>query len=259
MLSCCLEVSDEYNDDAPLRFCSLWFANFHKVPLDKSVQSVFSRVASRKFVFLSRQICARLCTVTDASTPRSSNQQRLHELLLRMCSEHPFHTLYHLYPLQSSGSPSYRRQSRGDIKHSESQMDRITAANNIISQLKANEDTARKVLDITRLCDAYLEWATYPIVEYYRKRPRPSKISVPSNLKIRKIKDLRIPVSTASTPLDPTMRYEDCVWIVKYEEHYSTAGGNSLPKISGCLGSDGKIYKQLVRPIALLLVLNLNL
>jgi ataxia telangiectasia mutated family protein len=55
-----------------------------------------------------------------------------------------------------------------------------------------------------------------------------------------------VPVTTAYTPLDPTLKYDDCVWVARYEPTYATAGGVNLPKISVCLGSDGVSYKQLV-------------
>jgi len=58
--------------------------------------------------------------------------------------------------------------------------------------------------------------------------------------------DLKVPIMTAHTPLDATLRYDDCIWVTKFEDWFKIASGNASPKINTCLGSDGKSYTQLV-------------
>ena len=58
--------------------------------------------------------------------------------------------------------------------------------------------------------------------------------------------EVKVPVTTERLPLDPTLKYEDCVWIERYPPQFETAGGINLPKISVCQGSNGQGYKQLV-------------
>lgn len=100
---------------------------------------------------------------------------------------------------------------------------------------------------MTMLCDAYLQWAKFAISKDSRYKTRAKDhFSIPSGLKILKLSNLRIPVSTARTPLDPTLQYKDCVWIHRYDPTFETAGGINLPKINICHGSDGQRYKQLV-------------
>jgi hypothetical protein len=53
-------------------------------------------------------------------------------------------------------------------------------------------------------------------------------------------------VVTVHTPLDHTLRYDNCIWIDRYESAFETAGGINLPKINICYGSNGEKYKQLV-------------
>ena len=129
------------------------------------------------------------------------------------------------------------------------QTERGTAATSIFDRLRGDETVGNRVRDIERLCDACLEWAKFPISKdsVYKNKSRASRFKIPDNLSIRKVTQLRIPVTTAHTPLDLTMKYNDCVWIDRYEPTFATAGGINLPKISICHGSDGQKYKQLVR------------
>ena len=167
-----------------------------------------------------------------------------------MCHEHPFHTLYQLWCI-SDHQPLDKRRHSGRFSQS-TQSERVSAATTILERLRDDKLTGEKVKDIEILCDACLEWAKYPIRRnggYRRKPPRGSPgFAVPSGLKILKIKgqDMKVPVLTARLPLDPTLRYDNCIWIDRYSRSFETAGGNNLPKVSVCHGSNGQIYKQLV-------------
>lgn len=173
-----------------------------------------------------------------------------------MCQDHPFHILYQVYclsdhvPSQSNG----RRQS-GRHSQTSTQTERGTAASNILDRLRIDDTTGQRVRDIEKLCDAYLEWAKFPISKNSQyKTPARQKdrmpFPIPKALKILTIKNLRVPVTTLHTPLDPTLKYEDCIWIYGYKPSFDTAGGINLPKISICVGSDGQNYKQLVSAIS---------
>ncbi|KAG6895618.1 hypothetical protein C0992_000344 [Termitomyces sp. T32_za158] len=55
MYSRCLGISDAYDQDVPIRLCSLWFAHFEETRgnFQTAVGNALQRVPSRKFVFLS--------------------------------------------------------------------------------------------------------------------------------------------------------------------------------------------------------------
>jgi ataxia telangiectasia mutated family protein len=247
MLSHCLEASDEHDDDAPYRICSLWFSNFTNDALGPIISPAVARVASRKFVFLAHQLSARLSLSPSKST---QSQETLQTLLLRMCSEHPFHSLYQVYSLRPSQrkESSRRHSSRHDVE-SNSQAERTAAAVQIFERLREMPERGKIVQNIEHLCDAYLEWAKYPIrndAALAEKRRKKEQMHIPSHLLISKIQDVSVPVVTALTALDPSLQYKDCVWVKGYRKNFDTAGGINLPKISYCEGSDGRIYKQLV-------------
>jgi ataxia telangiectasia mutated family protein len=260
MHSRCLEASDNFDDDSAIRFCSLWFANFDDESASGTVNDALEHIPSRKLVFLAvchlyvlmrnrteglskHQLTARLATQT------SKAQDSLQRLIMRMCREHPFHSLYQVYCLQPDHPNSTTASRRHSGRHFIStQTERGTAATSIFDRLRSNESIEGRVRDVERLCDACLEWAKYPIAKDGRyKKGKGILYKIPDHLSIRKIAQLKVPVTTAPTPLDLTMKYNDCVWMDHYEQSFTTAGGNNLPKVSICHGSDGQKYKQLVR------------
>ncbi|KAI0078689.1 hypothetical protein K474DRAFT_1706258 [Panus rudis PR-1116 ss-1] len=234
-----LEACDTFDDDTPIRICSLWFANFDydTRDLQNRIGAALARIPSRKFVFLSHQLSARLSKVDGSSR---TNQANLQALVRRMCREHPFHSLYQVFCLLSDqradeASGSSRRQSS---RHSApSQVDRAEAAINIFDQLRNDPSCAQRVRDVEQLCRASVEFAMY----------RTTKKELPPTLGIRKIENLMVPVLTAHTPVDPTLRYDNFVWIKRYDSAFETMGGINVPKVIVCRGSDAGKYKQLFK------------
>lgn len=70
---------------------------------------------------------------------------------------------------------------------------------------------------------------------------------IPDALPIRKLRDVQVPVITCRTPIDPTLKYNDCIWISRYHPEFVIPGGINHPKISICLGSNGEQFKQLFK------------
>jgi serine-protein kinase ATM len=195
-------------------------------------------------VLSKHQLTARL------ATQMSKTQDNLQRLVIRMCREHPFHSLYQVYCLQPEHPNATAANRRHSGRHSalSTQTERGAAAISIFDRLRSDESVENRVRDVERLCDACLEWAKFPIAQDNRyKKGRSNRFKIPDNLSIRKLAQLKVPVTTTHTPLDLTMKYQDCVWIDRYEPTFTTAGGINLPKVSICHGSDGLKYKQLVR------------
>ena len=165
-----------------------------------------------------------------------------------MCQEHPFHSLYQVYCISdhTSLNATTRRQSMSNASQA-TQTDRGTAATSIMDRLRSDPTRDNKrVRDLERLCDASLQWAKFPIKGQNSYKNRSGPFPIPSALKILSIENLRIPVTTARTPVDPTMKYDNCVWIQRYDPSFNTAGGVNMPKITVCYSTDGTKFKQLV-------------
>ena len=241
-----LEATDRYDDDACIRLCSLWFANFEleDVTFQDKLSMVLARIPSRKFVFLIHQLSARLSTPRASSSPDQSRSRNAYDLVLRMCRDHPFHCLYPVFCLKGDNPVTTRRVS-GRHDPQTSQADRSAAAMEIFSKLQeAGEEDAVRCSAVERVCEAARNWAKFKLRKAGVKTMKSG--SIPKDQDILRLRDIHVPVMTAYTPLDATTKYTNCVWIQRYEPVFSTAGGVNLPKIVVCLGSDGRKYKQLV-------------
>ncbi|KAF5383511.1 hypothetical protein D9615_003617 [Tricholomella constricta] len=246
MYSRALQVSDSYDGDAAIRLCSLWFANFDDdaTGLQEEIRTALERIPSRKFVFLSHQLSARIST--PLTSDLSISQKNLQSLVLRMCKEHPFHCVYQVYCLQPERPDSVSRRQSNRMSSPSVQNERRAAAGEIFKRLRTEPAAARRLQDIEELSDACLQWATFSIKEN-PKYPRGASAKLPKDVKIGKISNLRVPVMTHHTPIDPTLQYNDCPWIDHYESAFKIANGNGVPKINTCIGTDGVKYTQLFK------------
>ncbi|THU87972.1 hypothetical protein K435DRAFT_730265 [Dendrothele bispora CBS 962.96] len=246
MYSCCLHASDAFDDDAPIRLCSLWLANFNNPHIQSGMDKILNRIASKKFLFLAHQLSARL------SSQDSSSQKLLQSVVLRMCMEHPFHILYQVFCLKPSSSDEAqpRRQSGRNFTPTglAAQTDRSAAAANVFKRLRNDPLHQDRVMAVEELCKASLGFANYPIK---RKKGITSgkEYKVPQDQLILKLNRCRgkVPVITANTPVDPSMKYADCTWVDHYNDTFETAGGINLPKIVACFATDGSKHKQLFK------------
>lgn len=177
------------------------------------------------------------------------SQANLQRLILRMCKEHPFHSLYQVYCLNPDMSQTFgsRRNSGRHSTAPQNQTERAAAAQDTFDRLKQEEPSATRVRDVELLCNACVEWATYGIKDNRQYKVRFGTLFGVPDIALRNLKDIKVPVMTCHVPIDPTMRYEDCVWIHRYETKFYIAGGLNCPKIIECIGSDGQKYRQLVR------------
>ena len=244
MYSRCLQAADDFDNDGHIRLVSLWFANFNDNDLQDKVRVSIDRIPSRKFVFLAHQLSARLAK--PANDPVMGSQDTLQNLILRMCRDHPFHSLYQVYCLRPSpGLTHGSRRSSARLDLPISQGERAAAAADIFDRLRADSSSNQQVIDVEQVCDAYLQWAKRPIKGSVDKS-RSGPFEIPSDMLILKLSDVHVPVLTINTPVDPTLQYQNCIWISRYERTFETAGGVNIPKICYCRGSDGVKYKQLV-------------
>ena len=225
-----LVLSDEYDQDAVIRLCSLWFSNFNDVHLNQYISESIDAIPSRKFVFLAHQLTARLSALTR--DPLSSgSQQALQNLMIRLCREHPFHSLYQVYALRQGFRAPPRRSSTPTTSN-DSQNSRKQAAEDLFNSLRGDSVEGNRLQDIETLCDAYVEWAKHPIKgdssqdknQPKDKDKQPGK-PIPAQLKLHKVRNMKVPVSTAHTPVDPSCQYNNIVGIKYYGKRYTTAGG----------------------------------
>jgi ataxia telangiectasia mutated family protein len=123
---------------------------------------------------------------------------------------------------------------------------RAEAAVILIEKVRTLSDELRKIVfDGELLWTAYIEIAKHEL---------PSETSLKMShafdprWSIRKLKNLCISVATKTLPLLPLAELKDTITTVAgFEDDYKIVGGINLPKIIECRGSNGEIYKQLVK------------
>lgn len=262
-----LATSDEHDDAVP-RLVSLWLEHAADAELNRLLSTCLPSIPSHKFVGLMHQLSARLTELPDSADVMVPFQTNLSRLLLRMCQEHPFHCLYAIFALIKTGADAkaaatHRPSPRNTLSVPEGGASqsasppvlRSTAAEKIWTHIKRRSSLGKRIRTFEELCLAYVEWAEFDLTSradrYFQNSGSIKKGALrmpPSGeLRLARMRDLDIPVATARLEIDATCRYESFVSIVRYGETFTTAGGIHLPKISECIGSDGRRYKQLFK------------
>lgn len=238
MFADCLRLSDVYDEDVLTRLCSLWFRNFEDTHVQQYISSAISSIPSRKFTFFAHQLTALLSTSITNGEPYSSSTSALEDLVLRLCREHPYHSLYQVHALRmGDGSKLGTNANRSDARR--------RAATNVLNQFRGKTVEGNRLRTIEGICEAYIEWSVWDI-------PQPDSasqgisVTMPRNAKLMKIQTSDVPIPTSWTPVDPSCQYKDVVGIQRYASKYKTSGGVNLPKINDCYGTDGKVYRQVV-------------
>ncbi|GAA6010816.1 hypothetical protein JCM10207_005857 [Rhodosporidiobolus poonsookiae] len=251
-----LALSDDCDDEA-YRLCALWFARPDSDELHGRLKPLLAEIPSRKFVPLAYQLSARL-TKDLQPNPSVDNIRRL---VLRLCAEHPFHSLYPVHGLCEGQQQQQKTTRRSSAKHepaSFSKTSRAQAAVDVLNRLKKNDALRRRVEDVELVLEAYHEWASYSVKAYEpwlssRKSRSSAPPPIPPHMRIvTKLRDVAVPVTTFDLPIDPLGRYDpnspnSFPTIKGYRTTFTTAGGVHLPKITLCVGSDEKEYRQLFK------------
>jgi ataxia telangiectasia mutated family protein len=246
-------LSSDGHDDSVYRLVALWLEHHADEAFNNAFAQQLTLIPSRKFVPLAHQLSARMSKLTDST---DSFRSALDQLVGRLAREHPFHILYHIYSLRATaGSTSApasapgvapkTRKSLGMEPITSSQAGRHKLASDFFAHAKSDPRLASRVQQLELACEAYVEAAILPRTESAKK----SAIDFPSTLKLLRLKDLKIPVSTYDLPTDPTMQYrpEDMPCIQRYDKTYRIPGGINAPKLVTCQTTQSGPMRQLVR------------
>lgn len=235
----CLESSDKF-DMCVFRLCSLWFSNPSRESLSKIILEFAEKVPSRKWIVLIFQLSARLSGNTS-----DPFQMVLTKLVEIICHDHPYHSLYQINALRSA---KVKLSSKYGL---DTDQGRIQAASMVMKSLEAIPRVSKIVRSIEALCKAYIELA-YTLIPKNPSTEKPdysTALPIGRELAISKIDILLstgLPVATISLKVDPSTEYKDLTYIKCFKNTYQVIGGIHLPKIIECIGSDGRLYRQLV-------------
>ncbi|KAL9090337.1 MAG: hypothetical protein Q9165_005371 [Trypethelium subeluteriae] len=225
-----LARSDTHDNDV-LRFFALWLENADASITNESVERNLSATPSWKFVVLMNQLSSRI------QDDDSEFQSHLQSLVVRICTKHPYHGMYHIYAgMKTPGGKD------------ESAISRNSAAKKLAGRLeKCPSRRIWKKIFQTNECFGKLACSpTESIVKKYGKKfsPRHMPEAVTAAETAAK---LGVPPTTMDIEIRPNGNYEDIPKMVKFNSTIQVAGGLSAPMILEVVATDGKIYKQLYK------------
>ena len=227
----CLQACDSFDNDA-LRFSALWLEHHEDDAANDSVSKTIGQVASRKFALLMNQWTSRLL---DTS---AKFQKLLSDLVVRICVDHPYHGMYHVFTNKSKSArdpPAVSRQA---------------AFEKVIHRLKkSGKNTATTWIHVHNSCVQYVRFASEPIEEGRTKHNnRIALRSVVSGVKlVQEAQTHPLPPPTIAIPLRPDRDYSNVPAIQSYHDDFSVAAGISAPKILTAVTSDGRKHRQLFK------------
>lgn len=260
-----LTVSTSFCDSA-IRLISIWFANCGNREASNVLLEELKDVPSAAFLGLSHQIIARYCKASQGDET-SRFLGVLKQLVLRMCSDHPFHTMYHVYALCMSEQSPRKQGSHQDELSTRSSRTRSMNVDANKKMESSNSSTAHQILAavgnkirlterinaFTRLCDAMYAFANIdPDLTPECKlngKIKSGSVALSKSWVLSQLKSIDVPLPTQKLSIDPSTGYHDFISVQSYSATFSFAGGVHRPKIIDCIGSDGARYKQLVRPL----------
>ena len=226
-----LAASDDHDGNA-LRFSALWLEHSEETLANEAVSKYRNGVPSRKFAPLMNQLASRLQNTSVKF------QQLLFDIVLQICTEHPYHGMYQIY----AGA-----NSRANPRD-ESAVSRKSATLKIADRLGKQATTEHIWLAIHATNKYYVNLAGEKDESRYKTG---RKISLKDSQALGRLQasfnKYKVPPPTMQIELSPGLDYSDIPHIVRLEPQMTIASGVSLPKIITALGSNGAKFKQLVR------------
>jgi hypothetical protein len=236
------------------RLIALWFNHYAALQPSNSQQSQYkqavmrqiAQVPSRKFLPLLYQIASRL------SSPQFSDSEsdklfkkNVNELILRLCVEHPYHSLYQIFALAHGDQVNRVSQSvQGGF---ESNLNRIQSAINLVAQLKGHIRYGAVVAAQEKLVDAYVDIGN----KNYGKAATALKLKdTPlANMKPSELQLIAVPTATIPIRIDLNYNPRSLLTIERFDSTFKFANsGINKPLILGIQCNNGLLHRQLLKP-----------
>jgi len=262
------------------RMVSLWFANSTEFGVNELMRQYQDSISTHHFVPLTYQIFARIDSAGEGDA--SDFQSTLRNLVVKMCTDHPYHCLIQLITLANGskvaasdapGRTNAYLQYGGNSK--------VDASISILESLKRLKGSSAYVASLVEsyiaISNGYIDLAMFPTSKFHgdkkdKKKPPPKKIalsvaktgggrsdqkSLDQILSFGGKKNFKCAPCVLTKPpmLRPGRDYghgkDDPIGserIETFDPNFSiTETGIHRPKIVKCIGSKGGVFKQLVK------------
>ena len=228
-----LKACDSYANDV-LRFLALWLDQSDSETANATVAKFIAPVPSRKFAPLMNQLSSRVLDQQD------SFQRVLVDLLYRICSEHPFHSLYQIFATSKMKGAENDEVARSRYDAARKMGDRVMKS-----------PVAQLWISLHNNSISFVRFANEKVQD---KRAKPGGKLPLSDIRSGAILDQTVRDAHAKVP-PPTMHielrtdkdYSSVPTLLHFDSQFSIAGGMSVPKIVTAIASDGSRHKMLVK------------
>jgi len=229
-----LAASDEH-DSVALRFAALWLEHAEEDLANDAVWKHLRHVPSRKLAPLMNQLSSRL------QHSEMKFQQLLFSLIMRICTDHPYHGMYVMYAgLNSKPRPE-----------DEAAVSRNKSAHKVARHLSDTDKTASIWQAIQQTNRSYIRLASEKDEQRYKSG---KKIAIKESRAATSLNaylnQYQVPPPTMPIELAADLDYSRVPVMSKLDPVMGIASGVSTPKIITILADNGARYKQLVRLIA---------
>ncbi|KAI9720104.1 MAG: Serine/threonine-protein kinase tel1 [Chrysothrix sp. TS-e1954] len=224
-----LAASDKHDTNV-LRFVALWLEHAGDRHANEPISKLLKRVPSHKFAPLMNQLASRLQDSVD------DFQTSVTTLVERICKEHPYHAMSHVY----AGSKTSGGNDRSGIS-------RNAAAVKLAQKLQKDDQVGRLWSGLQKANDLYVDLAAFKSPST-KPGARLKLRSIPPASKMESaVPLLDVPPITLSINLRPDCNYSSVPTVKGFKPDASIAGGLSAPKVLTVFATDGLPYKQLFK------------
>lgn len=256
-------AGDSYTEDTS-RLFALWLAHLGESSVNKTVAELLPRVASIKFVPWVNQITSLLTLSQNrsgVSKSKSSFSFNVHSLVLRICIDHPHHSLYQILSLRmklgdNNDEASIRRCEAGTYVWKMLEKQNIPS---LTRTLRSLETLAKRTLQLIKSAkDA--ESNTPSTSGTSRRRLTATKTATKKRVQLhfdelpdgkwwtsKTLKELHLPPPSMAIPLRADCKYADVPTMVKTDNLIKLAGGMSRPMIVRFNNSDGSVSTAVIK------------
>ncbi|ETO24525.1 hypothetical protein RFI_12632, partial [Reticulomyxa filosa] len=190
-------------------------------------------------------------TTTTATTQEFHDT--IYHLVKQMAIEHPYHVLYQLFLLSNADQIDDLAMLKSGFQTNER---RKYAANCLLKELKQDENLRAIIENLDKLIKGYRDIALAGHCESNKtsKTEKCKTFDIDKFALSRIVNSNVLPVVSVDYPVLPGKQYRDReVFNVPFIQGWNpkaefSASGITKPVIVECLGSDGSVHRQLVKP-----------
>ncbi|RMZ76319.1 hypothetical protein DV738_g4997, partial [Chaetothyriales sp. CBS 135597] len=225
-----MTACDDFGNDK-LRFVAIWLDEADSSKANEIVGEYIKATPSWKFASLVNQLVSRLADT------KQEFQKILTELIFRISSDHPYHSLYQLFAVSKS------KKTDGDA----------VAASRFQAGIKMTENILKRSVSSGIWVAIHNCGINFVRVAQARLPEKKSKMllrDIDHGVKlINSVKDSsrKIPPPSMKIEIRKDKDYSSVPTMVSIDPQVSIAGGMSAPKIVTTTASDGSVHKMLLK------------